>query len=72
MAAKLETIIPYADFNVERWSFDNGFGVVHMRINGNPQTAIVDLYRMDGTCLVEHWDITQAWPADATNVVGFF
>jgi len=34
--------------------------------------ALADIYRMDGTCIVEHWDVTQARPANATNPIAMF
>lgn len=30
------------------------------------------LYRMEGTCIVEHWDISQVKPADDTNPFAMF
>lgn len=33
----------------------------------SPETVIVDIFRVSGGKLAEHWDVTQAVPADATN-----
>ncbi|KAE9961134.1 hypothetical protein BLS_004026, partial [Venturia inaequalis] len=30
-------------------------------------TVLIDVWRMDGTCLMEHWDAGQAKPADSVN-----
>lgn len=70
----LAHIIPFAAASVLRKSFDNNIGLAHVRINvtsGQP-IALADIYRMDGTCIVEHWDITQARPANATNPIAMF
>ncbi|MCJ1485454.1 hypothetical protein MMC06_005628, partial [Schaereria dolodes] len=70
-AAKLSHIIPYVPFVVLRQSFDNNIGFIHVRVNevGEEPIALADIYRMDGTCIVEHWDVTQARPANATNPI---
>ena len=72
-AAKLAAIIPFASFTVLRQNFDNNIGFLHARIEEEPEPiALADIYRMDGTCIVEHWDITQARPANATNPIAMF
>ncbi|KAJ7131928.1 hypothetical protein C8R46DRAFT_1235706 [Mycena filopes] len=45
------------------------FGWVHWRLDGVYSTpaAVVELYRFDGGCVVEHWDVTQQVPTDAIN-----
>ncbi|MCJ1228756.1 hypothetical protein MMC12_005419 [Toensbergia leucococca] len=71
--AKLQAIIPYANFQVLRSSFDNETGFIHVRVNESPEPiALADIYRMNGTCIVEHWDVTQARPANATNPIAMF
>ena len=72
-AAKLSGIIPYANFEVLRQNFDCNIGLIHVRVNENPEPiALADIYRMDGSCIVEHWDVTQARPANATNPLAMF
>ncbi|MCJ1418198.1 hypothetical protein MMC32_004544 [Xylographa parallela] len=71
--AKLSAIIPYASFEVLRHSFDADIGFIHVRVNEPPEPiALADIYRMNGTCIVEHWDVTQARPANATNPIAMF
>ena len=70
----LAQIIPFAAASVLRTSFDNNIGLAHIRINvtGGEPIALADIYRMSGTCIVEHWDVTQARPANATNPIAMF
>lgn len=73
-AAKLANIIPYVPSTVLRMSFDNNVGLAHVRVNeaNEEPIALADIYRMDGTCIVEHWDVTQSRPANATNPIAMF
>ncbi|KAK3168221.1 hypothetical protein OEA41_004667 [Lepraria neglecta] len=73
-AAKLANIIPYVPSTVLRMSFDNNVGLAHVRVNqaNKEPIALADIYRMDGTCIVEHWDVTQSRPANATNPIAMF
>ncbi|KXT05405.1 hypothetical protein AC578_11063 [Pseudocercospora eumusae] len=41
---------------VERIAFDGGTGWVHSM---SSDVAYVDIYRFEGTCIVEHWDLAQ-------------
>lgn len=71
---KLSQIIPFVPSIVLRHSFDNSIGFIHVRVNelGVEPIALADIYRMEGTCLVEHWDVTQSRPANATNPIAMF
>ncbi|KAL0936161.1 snoal-like polyketide cyclase family protein [Colletotrichum truncatum] len=56
-------------------SFDNNIGYIHYRLDtlGAPQpTAIVDVFRFEGSCIMEHWDVIQDRPANATNPLAMF
>ncbi|KAJ7046063.1 hypothetical protein C8F04DRAFT_1063263, partial [Mycena alexandri] len=50
-------------------AFHAPFGWVHWRLDGfYPMPAsVVDVYRFEGACIVEHWDTIQQVPADAIN-----
>ncbi|USP77991.1 putative snoal-like polyketide cyclase family protein [Curvularia clavata] len=63
------------DVAVYRTAFDNSKGWVHMVLTSKepdqegkyPQTVVVDIFRWNGTCVQEHWDVVQAVPANKTN-----
>lgn len=67
-------VIPFVPSVVLRQSFDNNIGFIHVRVNeaNEEPIALADIYRMDGTCIVEHWDVTQARPTNATNPIAMF
>ena len=66
-------IISYASSEVLRYSFDVDIGFVHVMVDEPPEPiALADNYRLDGTGIVEHWDVTQARPANATNPIAMF
>lgn len=71
--ARLSQIIPFANFTILRSSFGNNTGLIHLRVDQDPEpVALADIYRMDGTCIVEHWDIAEARPANSTNPIAMF
>ena len=39
---------------------------------GIPEAALVDIVRVVGTCLVEHWDVEQVVNMSAPNPVAYF
>jgi predicted SnoaL-like aldol condensation-catalyzing enzyme len=45
-------------------AFSAPYGWVHHK---DGSTAIVDVYRFNGTCIQEHWDVIQTVPANSTN-----
>jgi predicted SnoaL-like aldol condensation-catalyzing enzyme len=48
----------------------NNVGFVHykMEMPGSPRPkAIVDLFKMNGTCVMEHWDVIQERPENPKN-----
>ncbi|KAJ7801746.1 hypothetical protein B0H14DRAFT_3136163 [Mycena olivaceomarginata] len=55
-------------------AFEAPIGWVHFRIDGaSPEpAAIVDMYRFNGSCIVEHWDVIQERPVNATNPHALF
>ena len=55
---------------------ERGYGVVYSRFQGKqgtglPVTGVADVYRFEGSCMVEHWDVIEALPPNSTNPVPF-
>ena len=74
VAAKLAPIFANGKYDILRWNYDNDYGTVMLKVYlpTGEELALIDLYRMEGTCIVEHWDISQVKPADATNPIAMF
>lgn len=74
--AFLGPIWPSQNITVLRTALDGQFGWIHYRIVGFPgtvrPTAIMDIVRFEGSCVVEHWDVIQELPANATNPLALF
>jgi predicted SnoaL-like aldol condensation-catalyzing enzyme len=70
---RLEQIIPYVTSTILFSSFGDDTGLIYLKVEDDPEPiALADIYRMDGTCIVEHWDVQQARPANATNPLAMF
>ena len=67
-------IFKVANFTIVHQGFINNLGWVHtkMTLPGGPFSALVDIYRFEGTCIVEHWDVLTQLPANATNPLALF
>ncbi|KAK9242088.1 hypothetical protein V1506DRAFT_548614 [Lipomyces tetrasporus] len=54
--------------------FQDSVGVVHYRVtqSGSPVTAYADFFRLNGTCVAEHWDVIESLPPNATNPLALF
>ncbi|KAH8590066.1 hypothetical protein B0O99DRAFT_599329 [Bisporella sp. PMI_857] len=67
-------ILQIANFTIAHQGYSNNIGWVHtkMTIPGAPITAVVDIFRFEGTCIMEHWDVATQLPADATNPLALF
>ncbi|GFF88652.1 hypothetical protein IFM53868_05574 [Aspergillus udagawae] len=74
VVARLSQIIPVTGFTVLRSIFDGDTGFVHVRVDEEDAQpiAFADIYRMDGTCIVEHWDVVQSLPENSTNPIAMF
>jgi predicted SnoaL-like aldol condensation-catalyzing enzyme len=73
--AAVNNILPKYDgptFELVLVDEQRGYGIVFNRFIGKPGTGlpltvVVDIYRFDGCCMVEHWDAIEALPANSTN-----
>ncbi|KAJ7898347.1 hypothetical protein B0H13DRAFT_2337522 [Mycena leptocephala] len=65
---------PAVTVEVLHQAFAAPIGWVHYRMDGlyAEPTAIVDVFRFDGACVVEHWDIIEERPINATNPHALF
>lgn len=73
IVARLSQIIPFANITILASSFNNNTGLAHLKVNEDPEpAALADIYRMEGTCIVEHWDVIQYRPANSTNPIAMF
>jgi predicted SnoaL-like aldol condensation-catalyzing enzyme len=73
IVARLNQIIPYVTSTILFSSFGDDTGLVYLKVEDDPEPiALADMYRMDGTCIVEHWDVQQARPANTTNPLAMF
>jgi predicted SnoaL-like aldol condensation-catalyzing enzyme len=71
----LSFLFPQVKITMLNQGFSNHTGFLHMKAEGQMlgvPNALVDIYRMEGTCMVEHWDIMQATPKDMKNPIGMF
>ncbi|KAJ6096558.1 hypothetical protein N7486_007304 [Penicillium sp. IBT 16267x] len=73
IVARLAALIPYVNSTILFSSFGDNIGLVYLKVEDKPEPiALADIYRMNGTCIVEHWDINQARPANTTNPLAMF
>jgi predicted SnoaL-like aldol condensation-catalyzing enzyme len=71
----LSFLFPQVKITMINNGFFNHTGFLHMKAEGETlgrPNALVDIYRMEGTCMVEHWDIMQAAAANMPNPIGMF
>ena len=68
----LSFLIPSLNRTILHETFDANIGVVHLKVMSHPLLALADFFRLNGSCVVEHWDINQALPANATNPIALF
>lgn len=61
-----------SNFQLQNVLVDGDYGMIFNRLtdkdrSGGSYTDVVDIYRFDGSCLVEHWDIIQDVDANLTS-----
>jgi predicted SnoaL-like aldol condensation-catalyzing enzyme len=71
----LSKFVPMVNFTVAKISLTDNTGWVLAKQVGPGKegyNAVVDIFRMDGSCVVEHWDVIQARPANPVNPLALF
>jgi predicted SnoaL-like aldol condensation-catalyzing enzyme len=66
----LKNYVPTLNITVAKIGLSDNTGWVLAKqvVAGKPSyTVVVDIFRMNGSCVVEHWDVIQARPTDAKN-----
>lgn len=61
---------PDATQTIKRAFVDGDHVIVHVhvvRFPGDPGLAVVDIFRVEGDAIVEHWDVLQEVPAKPVN-----
>lgn len=63
-----------ASFTIIQTLFESPYGVVHYKFEllGQAPAAITDIWRFEGSCIVEHWDVIQSLPTDTPNPITLF
>lgn len=72
---KVRAESPDARQTIHRAFVDGDHVVVHLHVErwpGDPGLAVVDIFRMEGGVIREHWDVIQDVPADPVNPLGMF
>ena len=66
----VRTRSPEATQTIRRAFVDGDHVIVHVhvvRFRGDPGLAVVDIFRVEGDAIVEHWDVLQEVPANPVN-----
>ena len=67
--------VPNASFHLKRVVAEGDLVVLHYNLKMFPDDlgqAVVDIFRIDGGRIVEHWDVIQPVPSDTNNDNGMF
>ncbi|KAH8650774.1 hypothetical protein BGZ61DRAFT_375473 [Ilyonectria robusta] len=58
------------NFTISRVGLDDNLAFLHARLDtvgAERPSTVVDLFRFNGSCIQEHWDVIQEVPENATN-----
>jgi predicted SnoaL-like aldol condensation-catalyzing enzyme len=59
---------PKEKIDIQHIGADGNFVYIHTRSKqGNKTISVMDIFRIDGSKIVEHWDVLQEVPAKAAN-----
>jgi predicted SnoaL-like aldol condensation-catalyzing enzyme len=71
----LKADFPHLRADVKRIFAEGDYVIAHVhgvRVPGGPETAIVDIFRLEDGRIAEHWDVMQQIPEEARNQNGMF
>lgn len=66
---------PDAETHIKRSFADGDHVIMHthvIRHRGDPGLAVVDIFRIEGDLIVEHWDVLMEVPANPVNPLPLF
>jgi len=66
---------PGAETHIKRSFVDGDHVICHthvIRHRGDPGLAVVDIFRLEGQMIVEHWDVLMEVPAKPVNPLSMF
>ena len=66
---------PDAETHIKRSFVDGDHVICHthvIRHRGDPGLAVIDIFRIEGDMIVEHWDVLMEVPANPVNTVPMF
>ena len=66
---------PEASTDIKRAFVDGDHVIVHVHVKrfpGDPGLAVVDIFRVDDRCILEHWDVLMEVPANPVNTIPMF
>ena len=72
---KVRAESPDARQTIHRAFADGDHVVIHLHVErwpGDAGLAVVDIFRLEGGIIREHWDVIQDVPADPVNPLGMF
>jgi predicted SnoaL-like aldol condensation-catalyzing enzyme len=59
---------PKEKIDIQHIGADGNFVYIHTKSKqGNKTISVMDIFRIDGSKIVEHWDVLQEVPAKAAN-----
>jgi predicted SnoaL-like aldol condensation-catalyzing enzyme len=70
----LSGFIPMTNQTIMHRGVSDNIGYIHFRedMPGSPTTVDMDIIRFNGTCMMEHWDVSQAKSPNATNPLAYW
>ncbi|KAK1675194.1 hypothetical protein BDP55DRAFT_664819 [Colletotrichum godetiae] len=63
------------NYTIMNKNFQDNIAFIHYRmdlVGGGQPFAVVDVFRFNGTCVMEHWDVAQQRTANSTNPIALF